>query len=391
MDTIPVIDPNPFKKDLLSNLINHTFLTMKKVLKSKIASGCIIMALALFATGCSNDEGSVFQTPTDPETGNPDNPDNPDEPEVATLMFTEGDDSQNKETAEASGEIGTAIPGRVIFTSAETTQRRMYITQNISGGGDMPFNAFDLEDTDLKKELKGDGSIDLDGSNKMDIDFTFELPVPDIENGQIVYTFWTTTGKGDFRDIDKRLALGAGTITVTVGDGTTSNSEVRLFEDIKLFAPAKDGNSETFFSLLDGEVYNIKDGPEFRAFWDFGYYWTDSDGASIASTANYKEVFNFEVAGFEASEDEVDNENETLNEMFFTPSNLDAAGFDGISLSGDLENITASNVQSVMGLEVGDVIEFVDNYGKKGLIKITEIKAGFNVDDFIVFDVKVQP
>jgi len=75
----------------------------------------------------------------------------------------------------------------------------------------MPFNNFALGDTDLTKVLKADGSIDLDGSNQKEIDFTFDLPTPDIDNGSIVYKFWTTTGKGDFRDATKRLGLGVGT------------------------------------------------------------------------------------------------------------------------------------------------------------------------------------
>jgi hypothetical protein len=70
---------------------------------------------------------------------------------------------------------------------------------------------------------------------------------------------------------------------------------------------------------------------------------------------------------------------------------LDSDGFDGVVLSGDLDNIVPSTNQSISGLEVGSVLEFVDNYGKKGLIKITEIDPGFNNDDFIQFDVKIQP
>ncbi|MGB7393299.1 MAG: hypothetical protein WA913_02785, partial [Pricia sp.] len=344
---------------------------MRKQVKSIMKYGMAGLALCLFMASCSNDDSSVFETPEQPMNPDGENPDNPEEPQVATLIFSEAAPAENQTEAEASGEVGTAVPGRVIFTSTETTQRRMYITQQIQGGAEIPFNAFDLEDTDLQKELKGDGSIDLDGSNKMDIDFTFELPVPDIEDGEIVYKFWTTTGKGDFRDATKRFALGIGTITVTVGNGTNPAAEVRSYSDIKLFAPAEDGNSETFFSLLDGTVYNIIDGPEFRAFWDFGYYWTNSTGASFSSTANYKTVFNFEVAGFEPGEDEADTENETLNQMFFAESTLTADEFDGIILSGDLANISASTNQQIEGLAVGDVIEFVGNYGKKGLIKIT--------------------
>ena len=72
-------------------------------------------------------------------------------------------------------------------------------------------------------------------------------------------------------------------------------------------------------------------------------------------------------------------------------SSIDAAGFDGIALSGDLSSVANSTAQKITNLSVGNVIEFVDNYGKKGLIKITEIQPGFGNTDFILFDVKIQP
>ena len=350
----------------------------------------MVLSVFMLAVSCGTDDGSIFETPEMPEEMNP------DDPEPATIVFDEANTANNMVTAEASGEVGTTVPGRVLFTSDATTQRRIYITQNISGQGDMPFNSFNLNSDDLQKALNADGSIDLDGATKKEIDFTFELPVPDIDNGQIVYSFWTTRGKGDFRDPTKRLALGVGTITVTVGTGTNPAAAVREFTGIKLFAPAVDGTTETFFSLLDEKVYRINEGPEFRAFWDFGYYFgasgvSDGQDASLASTASYDESFGFPVEGLEPGDDEDDAENETLNETFFSTSTFVAADFDALGLSGELDVIIKSTDQKITNLAVDDVIEFVDNYGKKGLIKITEIQAGFNVDDFIVFDVKIQP
>lgn len=363
---------------------------MRKELKSKITSGFVIMALALFATGCSTDDGSVFDTPNNPDGENPDD-ENPDDPKVATLVFNEADTGTPDTTeAEASGAVNTTVPGRVIFTSTGLNQLRMYITQNTSGGGDMPFNAFDLEDTQLKKVLKGDGSIDLDKSNKKVIDFTFELPVPDIDNGEIVYKFWTTTGKGDFRDSDKRLALGVGTITVKVGNGTNPAAEVRSFTGVKLYAPAADGTTKTFFSLLNETVYRIDQGREFRNFWDFGYYFKDNQ-ASFASTASYDSSFGFPVEGLKPDADEENASSETLNQTFFELSIKTKAEFDAIMLSGELDAIVKPSFEQAKDLGVGDVIEFVDNYEKKGLIKITNIKSGFNTNDFIEFDVKIQP
>lgn len=272
----------------------------------------------------------------------------------------------------------------------------MYITQNIGGSGEMPFNNFELDSDDLKKALKGDGSIDLDGATKKEIDFTFNLPVPDIDNGEIVYSFWTTTGKGDFRDPTKRKALGVGTITVTVGTGTNPAAEVRSFTGVRLYAPAQDGTTESFFSLLNEEVYKINEGPEFRAFWDFGYYYGEAgvsanDKATLVSTANYNEAFGFDVEGLEAGADEEDAENEVLNETYFELSAMSKTQFDAIVLSGELDVIVQASFQKTTNLNVGDVIEFVDNYGKKGLIKITDLQAGFNTNDYIEFDVKIQP
>ncbi len=365
---------------------------MKNYVKSTMKTAFVALSLTLFIASCSSDDGNIFETPDLPDNGG----DDPTTPVVATIVFNEGDSSSNITTAASSGEVGTTVPGRVIFTSTDITQRRMYITQNISGQGDMPFNSFDLTSEDLKKALKADGSIDLDGATKKEIDFTFELPVPNIDNGSIVYSFWTTRGKGDFRDASKRLALGVGTITVTVGTGTNPAAAVREFADVKLFAPDVNGNTETFFSLLNETVYKINVGPEFRAFWDFGYYYGASgvsadDDASFASTALYDESFGFPVEGLKPGMDEEDAATETLNEAFFGMSTMDATMFDGISLSGDLDNISSSGAQKITNLAVGDVVEFVDNYGKKGLIKITAIQPGFGNADFIEFDVKIQP
>ena len=366
---------------------------MKKHLKYTF----LICTIALFIGGCSSDDGSVFDTPIPDNTGGEDGGDETEEPEVATIVFNEAVPSSNITTASASGEAGTTVTGRVIFTSDATTQRRMYITQNYLGQGEMPFSSFDLVSDDLTKALKADGSIDLDGATKKEIDFSFPLPVPDIENGEIVYSFWTTTGKGDFRDSEKRLALGVGQITVTIGTGTNPAAAVREFTDIKLFAPAQDGSTESFFSLLNETVYRIDVGPEFRAFWDFGYYYGASgdsagDNASFASTEQYDASFGFDVEGLEPGADEENAATETLNQMFFSTSiTIDATAFDAIALNSELDFITSSSSQNITNLSVGDVVEFVDNYGKKGLIKITAIEPGFNNNDFIEFDVKIQP
>ena len=132
---------------------------MKKNLKSSLKYGFLVFTMALSIASYSFDVGSIFDTPLPgDETGGVDEP--------ATIVFNEPDSSSNVTSASASGETGTTVAGRIISTSDATTQRRMYMTQSISGQGDMPFNSFALDSDDLNKVLNADGSIDLDGATK---------------------------------------------------------------------------------------------------------------------------------------------------------------------------------------------------------------------------------
>ena len=56
----------------------------------------------------------------------------------------------------------------------------------------------------------------------------------------------------------------------------------------------------------------------------------------------------------------------------------------------DAIDATAITSERIQGLKVGDVVEFVDQYGNKGLIKVSNISPGFGSDGSITFDVKVQ-
>jgi len=70
---------------------------------------------------------------------------------------------------------------------------------------------------------------------------------------------------------------------------------------------------------------------------------------------------------------------------------MNAEAFDALTLAGALDHITQSIDQKITNLKVGDILKFVDNYGKNGQIKTTAIKAGFGNDDFIEFSIKIQP
>lgn len=329
-----------------------------------------ILAMA-FLVGCDSDNTDVIETDTiDPPS------------EVSTIRFTEGGSIDDKATASVSGVAGETAEARVIFTTTDSKQRRLYVTQTLPGEGAMPFVVPGL----TNKGTKADGSIDLDADVTKTLDFTFDLNVPsDVSDGSIEYHFWTTTGKGDFRDDTKRQLLGVGVITVSVGDGTNPDAVVSSYSGIQLAAPAADGTSSSFFSLLNGQMYKISEGIEYASFWDFGYFHLDSTGANLASTSDYNPNV-VDVATKSGTPIE------ELNKTYFKMAS--GVDFDAVSIANDLSSLSVSTAdpETISGLAVGDIVEFIDQYDKKGLIRVVAVEPGFSpTQDYITIDIKVQP
>lgn len=302
-------------------------------------------------------------------------------------------------TADATGEAETLdvtsttteVIAKVAFTST-TSMKRLYITQNVAGAGEVIFKpALNNEGEEIPANtFKPDGSIGLEGSNSDNFEFGFTLPVPAITgNGTIVYKFWVTSGKGDFRDESNSLVGKSGTITLKLGTGANPAAEVKSFANVKLFAPTADGLSKTFVSLLDGKTFDVKSGSEYAAFWDFGYIYrisTAPTGAGFTSTYSYPTIA---VDVPTVSGTPLDD----LNRTYFVLSTKTAAQFDAIAVSSDLNVVTATTAsqQSIGALAEGTVIEFIDAYGKKGMIKVLEVSGTNGSTGFIRFDIKVQP
>jgi hypothetical protein len=209
------------------------------------------------------------------------------------------------------------------------------------------------------------------------------LPVPSGvgDNGTVVYKFWVTSGNGDFRDEDKRLIGTPGTITLKFGTAANPEAEVKSFTNVKLFTPTADATSMSFFSLLDGTIYKIQQGEEYITFWDFGYINLTEGGPALHSTYSYPTIAIPSLA----------NTTETKNTVHFRNSTKTADDFAAISVSSDLDFITTPSETFVGSLETGDIVEFVDQYGKRGMIKVTEALVGNESNKYIKFDLKVQP
>ena len=268
----------------------------------------------------------------------------------------------------------TEIDAKVSF-KATTSMKRLYITRNINGQGEEKYEPQENID------LKGDGSVDLTGKNDKDFEFQFTLPTQAVTNGTVVYKFWVTSGNGDFRDVNQRLIGTPGTITLKFGSATNPAASVNKYENVKLFTPTADAKSMTFVSLLDGTVYKIEQGEEYITFWDFGYINLADGGPALHATSSYPEIAIPSLA----------NLIETKNIVYFKNSTKTAAEFDAITISSQLDFITTSTETFVKNLITGDVVEFVDQYGKKGMIKVLEAMEGNESNKFIRLAIKVQP
>lgn len=353
---------------------------MKKQLKLK--SIALFLLTAVFITSCSDDNSDI----------------NPGEGGESSMfdgelsVFETGTDNR---TVNINGANVTGADALVkVSFQSSNSMRRLYVTQDVSDFGAEPF---EFAVTGITVDDKKDGSLDLSSASRNAFDFEIPFPIPTSADSKIVYTLWATTGRGDFRDVSKRNAISdtaLGTITIT-GSGNSTGNGVNAFSSTLLAAPLGDGTSGTFLSVFNNTVYKISEGEELAALWDFGFYFLNADGASLASTSDYPALFdedNNSMTPLVAVSGLTNVAQSDLNDFFFVKSSKTAADFDAVVTSADIDAIITTNPTEtrVNNLIIGDVVEFVDQYGNKGLIKVTDKKDSFGTDGFIEFDVKVQ-
>jgi len=276
------------------------------------------------------------------------------------------------------------------FNSPNVTMNRVYITRNVQGQGAEAVDAGE----EFGVDAKGDGSIDLSGDLRSSFQFDLDFSTAGLagQEGTIVYQFWATTAKGDFRDPTNDIAAGPATLTINLSGTNPAKILKESTQVIRLEAPLGDASSETFISTLDLEIYQISEGEEFAAFWDFGYYYGASGLASFASTARYPQLFTDPDNGTSLVSviEFLDIEATEVNNTYFRLA-PDGTDFDAFMTAGDLSfTIDEMDDERINQLEVGDIVYLLDQYGKKGVIKITDLEPGFNAGDYIEFDIKME-
>ncbi len=338
---------------------------MRTNFKSLAAS--LLAASTLFLTSCDNDKANdVFRE----QKGD------------YTITVTPDNTLNSGRKVEI-----VAAPGKTVKVTAKFTGTkdmfRLYMTKNVFGSvqGAVPFEYPNLG------AKKKDGSIDLTKVDKKQFSYTFDFQAPEKNNGVVQYVLWATKARGDYRDISNDNAVGDnayGLITIKADKNANAKAaDFKTFTKTVLAAPLADGSSKSFISLFDNKTYAINQGEEYAALWDFGYYYGATNKASFASTNNYpSSVVNVPTISKVAKGE--------LNKFYIKKSAKDVAFFDGVKTSAALDFISQPSTQTVNGLIKGSILEFVDAYGNKGLIKVIEIKGTDGAKDSITFDVKVK-
>lgn len=343
----------------------------------------LISILFFSLVSCDDNDALLEKTEIDANTG--------EEiiKEYDATIYVSEDGLENTLEETVNVETAQEVKVKISFKSEENPLRRLYITENIAAAGATPY-VLVLEEG-VKVDTKADGSIDIQTKYKDGFDFVFKMTAPElgegITEGTVVYDFWTTTGRGDFRDTLKNQALKVGTITFKYGrnDEVVNIAQMKEYSATMLFVPLKDGTSETFMSLFDGKTYKINQGVEFAAFWDFGFFY--GTNAQLFAAKDYPVKWFTEPALV----DVVKAIKEEGNTMKFKLSDKDEKFFNALSTTNleDMEIDTITET-SIIKLEVGNIIEFIDNYGKRGFMMVTGLNKTYNKEGYIKINIKMQ-
>lgn len=379
----------------MKNLFKSLFLTLA------VAGGIIF-------TGCSADNSGIEDNGNN--SGN--NGNGSGTTKTYELKVTSSDLAPTLNIVSAANKIDTV---KVHFEGAEKSMRRLYITKN-DGKGRVIYNINNnvVPPVTLNND---DKSINL--KNEYKSTFTFKIPfeAPTSNDGVVVYKLWTTyspflSSKGDIDNIEFRNSyknVAVGTIIIKAGSAASADSPVKEFSGKLLFAPTKDGKNKSFISILNGKISKIvqqdskdvTDGTIFTAeekavnaqyvsYWDFGYFYTPSKGASLSSTHDYMNAFTVNGKPVIDITNMSGLTQDSLNKFYFKKDNTtDFAKFKTSSELSDL-SVSTSSPQTVNNLVKGDIIQFVSEAGIKGLMRIDEVNPGYKSNKYIKFSVKVQ-
>ena len=196
------------------------------------------------------------------------------------------------------------------------------------------------------------------------------------------FTFTYDTD-GDDADMMRTFTVRATDVDGNVGE-LDINVEVigslNTYTAVLLEAPLGNDQSQTFFSASTGMTYTRTEANANPNIIDFGYNFTNQDGAAIVSPSDYLQSIqnlNTTLRG------RVTNFRETTLDNF----NSTLTGAESRALFDAVGGTPATRARN---LAVGDVYAFSTNEGRTGIFRVTALESGANENDGITIEVKTE-
>lgn len=188
---------------------------------------------------------------------------------------------------------------------------------------------------------------------------------PENNGAQATFTFTVTDKDGESKSVSK---------TITA-EATDDSKDLESFSAKLLYAPAKDGSSETLIDLESGSTFTLNNGANNSSSIDLGYYYGSNNEATLVDPNTYpSSVYDISWS--------------TLNE---TELQTTSANFAELSTSNDITTQWSNNASNeITNLSVNDVLLFKTTNNSYGAIKVQEISGTYNQGDYIKLDIKVE-
>lgn len=301
---------------------------------------------------------------------------------------------------------------------------RLYVTKNVysEAKGASPFQFSNFG------QKKKDGSVELLKQNQKEFINKFKFEAPKKKDDIVEYHLWVTTKRGDFRNASKHNAVNERALCKVI---IKSGKDVKLkpitlktFSSVVLKSSLlKEENSFRVFSTLDGKVHKLSEDDEYAFYWDLAYFWGFDDSnpyirrffpdrkgkynGKLASLNPYMRTLIYKQQKSLAYISSISKHKYKYRGLLFVGREVASykfntlywfregkstiADFDAISKGSDLKYIDKFHIlrkSSFINLRKGLVKEFVNSYGERGIIKVTNFIPGGNGQ--VEFDIKIQ-
>lgn len=215
------------------------------------------------------------------------------------------------------------------------------------------------------------GSVKLLDSaiNVSNIGFTYKYSVPMGSTGTKTIRVTAT---------DNGPASGTKEVVITI----TSASGISAYSMVMLPAPTADKTSKSFFSSMSGKAYSFNDvtttSDPISATIDFGYYYTSKATLAAPASTAWTSDIKYTMASWTKR-----------NNTKFKTTTMTKAEFDAATPATINDAANGASVNNISDIATGQVIAFVTESGKNGLIYVEDLKPGTGGGDYIKIDVKV--